>query len=152
MEPFPGYCSHPIDKAWHAGCPIAHERAEDDEVSAVADKLPAKTDPAMTRLAGMRADLERGEKPAIPKGQALERANRAFAQGRQRHQDAPDKLKAPSQEAARIDAPLLGYRLACGDLAIGNNTRCACTTTNNNSSAVRFVPNPNRACFFNGKG
>ena len=44
-------------------------------------------------------------------------ANRALTLARERHQKELEKLKAPAQEAARIEALLASYRKACGDLA-----------------------------------
>lgn len=117
LGPFPGYCSHPMDKAWREGCPIAHERPKDDEISQAMEKIAGESVPAATRLAGMKVELERRRKLATPKKQALEAANRALAQARQRHQNELDKLKAPGQDAARIEAALLSYRRACADLA-----------------------------------
>ena len=99
------------------GCPIAHERPKDDEISEATEKIAGESEPAATRLAGMKVELERRRKLAAPKKQALETANRALTQARERHQRELDKLKAPGQEAARIEASLSSYRRACADLA-----------------------------------
>ena len=116
LGPFPGYCSHPMDKAWREGCPIAHERPKDDEISKTTEKIAAEAKPATTRLAGLKVELERRKKLAAPKKQALEAANQALTLARARHQTELDKLKAPAQEAARIEAILASYRRTCTDL------------------------------------
>jgi hypothetical protein len=115
LGPFPGYCSHPMDKAWKAKCPIAHERPKEDEITDVTKKIAAETKP--TALAGLKAELERRRKLAAPKKQALQNVVGALTLARERHQKELEKLKAPAQEAAKIEALLASYRKACADLA-----------------------------------
>jgi len=117
MGPFPGYCSHPMDSAWKAQCPIAHERPKDDEITDTTKKLAAEAQSPKAGLAGMKVELERRKKLAAPKKEALETAIGALSLARERHQKELDKLKAPGQEAARIEALLASYRQACSDLA-----------------------------------
>ncbi len=117
MGPFPGYCSHPMTKAWKADCPIAHERPKEDEVTDETRKIAAETKPEVTRIASLKVELERRRKLGAPKKEAHERAVRALAAARKRHQDELEKLKAPGREAARIEALLASFRKACADLA-----------------------------------
>lgn len=117
LGPFPGYCSHPINKAWKAECPIAHERPKEDEITDATEKIAAAAQPQPTALAALKVELERRRKLAAPKHQALQLATGALALARERHQRELEKLKAPAQEAARIGALLASYRKACADLA-----------------------------------
>lgn len=117
MRRFTGYCSHPMDKAWREGCPIAHERPRDDEISEATEKISAEMQPMVTRLAGLKAELERGKTLAVPKKLALEAALGALALARERHQAELDDPKAPPHQAAGIEASLASCRQACADLA-----------------------------------
>jgi len=116
LGPFPGYCSHPMDKAWKAECPIAQERPKDDEITDATQQIAAAK-PQPTALAGLKTELERRKKLAAPKLQALQNAMGALTLARERHQKELEKLKAPAQEAAKIEALLASYRKACADLA-----------------------------------
>ncbi|HEV2247235.1 MAG TPA: hypothetical protein VGW37_11340 [Terriglobia bacterium] len=116
LGPFPGYCSHPMDKAWRAECPIAHERPKDDEITDTTKKISAEANPQATALAGMQKELERRKGLSAPKKLALETAVGALTLARERHQKDLEKLKAPAQEAAGIEALLASYRRACADL------------------------------------
>jgi hypothetical protein len=117
LGPFRGYCSHPMDKAWTAKCPIAHERPADDEITDTTKTLAANVQNELTKVASLKAELERRRKLATPKQQALQVAVGALTLARERHQKELEKLKAPAQEAARIEALLASYRKACADLA-----------------------------------
>ena len=117
LGPFPGYCSHLMDKAWKAECPIAHERPKEDEISDTTKKLATNAQPEAAKLASLKAELERRRKLAVPKQQALQIAVGALTLARENHQKELEKLKAPAQEAARIEATLASYRKACADLA-----------------------------------
>ena len=117
LGPFRGYCSHPMDKAWKANCPIAHERPADDEITDTTKKLAANSQSEAAKVASLKAELERRRKLAAPKQQALQTAAGALTMARERHQKELEKLKAPAQEAARIEAVLASYRKACADLA-----------------------------------
>ena len=117
LGPFPGYCSHPMDKAWKAECPIAHERPKEDEITDATKKIAAETKPQPNALASLKAELERRRKLAAPKQQALQNATGALALARESHQKELEKLKAPAQEAAKIEALLASYQKACADLA-----------------------------------
>ena len=117
LGPFPGYCSHPMNKAWEAECPIARERPKEDEITDVTKKLAADARQPTTELASLKAELERRKKLAAPKQQALQNAVGALTLARERHQRELEKLKAPAQEAAKIEALLASYRKACSDLA-----------------------------------
>ena len=116
LGPFPGYCSHPIDKAWKAECPIAQERPKEDEITDATQKIAAQAKPQPTALAGLKTELERRRKLATPKQQALQNAMGALTLARERHQKELEKLKAPAQEAAKIEALLASFRKACADL------------------------------------
>jgi uncharacterized protein YydD (DUF2326 family) len=116
MGPFPGYCSHPMTRAWKENCPIAHERAKEDEVTEATREIAAEVKPEVARITAMKADLERRRKVGAPKKAALDTALGALTLGRQRHQNDLEKLKAPGREAARIEALLASYRKACADL------------------------------------
>lgn len=117
LGPFRGYCSHPMDKAWKANCPIAHERPADDEITDTTKKLAANAPTEAAKVASLKAELERRRKLAAPKQQALQVAVGALTLARERHQRELEKLKAPAQEAARIEALLASYRKACADLS-----------------------------------
>jgi uncharacterized protein YydD (DUF2326 family) len=117
LGPFPGYCSHPMDKVWKAECPIAHERPEEDEVTDATKQIAAESKPQTANLAGLKSALERRRQVAAPKKQALETAIGALALARESHQKELAKLKAPGLEAAKIEALLASYRKACADLA-----------------------------------
>lgn len=100
LGPFPGYCSHPMDKAWKAECPIAHERPKGDEITDTTKKLAANSQSEAAKLASLKAELERRRKLAAPKQQALQTAVGALTLARERHQKELEKLKAPAQEFA----------------------------------------------------
>ncbi len=117
LGPFPGYCSHPMDKAWKEKCPIAHERPKEDEITEATSKLAANAQTEAAKVASLKVELERRKKLATPKQQALQTAVGALALSRERHQKELEKLKAPAQEAAKIEALLASYRKACADLA-----------------------------------
>ena len=117
LGPFPGYCSHLMDRAWKAECPIAHERPKDDEITDTTKKLGTSAQTEAAKLASLKTELERRRKLATPKQQALQTVVGALALARERHQKELEKLKAPAQEAARIEALLTSYRKACTDLA-----------------------------------
>jgi len=117
LGPFPGYCSHLTDNAWKANCPIAEERPKDDEITEATKKIMAEAKPQENALVAQKAELDRRRKLAAPKKQALETAVRALTLARERHQKELEKLRAPAQEAARIEALLMSYRKACTDLA-----------------------------------
>jgi hypothetical protein len=106
-----------MDKAWKANCPIAHERPADDEITDTTKKLAANAQTNVTKLASLKAELERRRKLAAPKQQALQVAVGALTLARERHQKELEKLKAPAQEAARIEALLASYRKAYADLS-----------------------------------
>jgi hypothetical protein len=116
MGPFPGYCSHPMNKAWQEGCPIAHERPMEDEITEATKDIAAEAKPEFTRIAAMKLELDRRRKVAAPKKQALDAVQSALARARLRHHSELEKLKAPGREAARIEALLGSYRKACADL------------------------------------
>ena len=117
MGPFPGYCSHPITKAWKAQCPIAHERPKEDEVTDATTKIAAEAQSEVARITALKTELERRRKLGAPKKNAYDEAVRALATARRRHQEDLERLKAPGREAARIEAILSSYRTACSDLA-----------------------------------
>jgi uncharacterized protein YydD (DUF2326 family) len=117
LGPFPGYCSHPMDKAWREECPIAHERPKEDEVTDTTKKFAANSQSEAAKLASLKTELEHRRKLAEPKQQALQSAVGALTLARECHQNELEKLKAPAQEAARIEALLASYRKACADLA-----------------------------------
>ena len=117
LGPFPGYCSHPMDKAWKAECPIAHERPKEDEITDTTKKLAVDSQTEAAKLASLKTELERRRKLAAPKYQALQTAMGTLTLARERHQRELEKLKAPALEAARIEALLASYRKACADLA-----------------------------------
>ena len=116
LGPFPGYCSHLMDLAWKAECPIAHERPKENEISEATAKISAEVKPQETALASMKAELVRRRKMSEPKLLALQTATRAVTQARDKHQRELEKLRAPAQEAARIEGLLGRYRDACDDL------------------------------------
>lgn len=116
LGPFPGYCSHEMNNAWKAECPIAHERSSEDEITDATKDLSAEAKPQPTALASLKTELERRRKLAAPKQLALQSAVGALALARERHQKELEKLKAPGQEAARIEALLASYRKAGADL------------------------------------
>jgi chaperonin cofactor prefoldin len=117
MGPFPGYCSHPMTKAWKEQCPIAHERPKEDEITDETRKIAAEVKPEVARIGALKVELERRRKLGVPKKQAYDAAVRALSVARKRHQDELEKLKAPGREAARIEALLGSYRKAGSDLA-----------------------------------
>jgi hypothetical protein len=117
LGPFPGYCSHPMNKAWEAECPIAHERPKEDEITDATKEIAAESKPQAANIAGLKTQLERRCQIAAPKKQALETAIGALALARESHQNELAKLKAPGLEAAKIEALLASYRKACADLA-----------------------------------
>jgi hypothetical protein len=117
LGPFPGYCSHLMDKARDEKCPIAHERPKEDEITEVTDKLAANAQAEAAKVASLKAELERRKNLAAPKYQAWQAAEGALTLARERHQVELKKLQAPAQEAARIEALLASYRKACADLA-----------------------------------
>lgn len=116
LGPFPGYCSHEMDKAWKAGCPIARERPKDDEITNTTKQIAAETKPEFARLAGLKAELARRRQVAATKRTALLIAEKALRDARNRHQDEMEKLQESAQEAARITSLLTSYRQACTDL------------------------------------
>jgi len=117
LGPFPGYCSHPMDKAWQADCPIAHERPKEDEITETTKKIAAEAKPQPNALASLKVELERRRKLAAPKQQVFQNAVGALTLARERHQKELEKLKAPAQEAAKIEALLASFRKAYADLA-----------------------------------
>jgi hypothetical protein len=116
MGPFPGYCSHPLNKAWQEGCPIAHERPKVDEIIETTREIAAEAKPEVARIAAMKLELDRRHKVAAPKKQALDAAQAALTRARQHHHNELEKLKAPGRVAASIEALLASYRKACADL------------------------------------
>jgi hypothetical protein len=92
-----------MDKAWKAECPIAHERPKEDEITDATQKIAAAAKPQPTALASLKTELERRRKLAAPKQQALQTAMGALTLARERHQKEREKLKAPAQEAAKIE-------------------------------------------------
>lgn len=116
LGPFPGYCSHEMDKAWETGCPIARERPKDDEITDTTKQIAAETKPEMARLAGLKTELARRRQMAATKQTALLAAENALRDARSRHQNEMEKLQEPAQEAARITSLLSSYRQACEDL------------------------------------
>jgi hypothetical protein len=122
LNPFRGYCSHPMDKAWRERCPIAHERPADDEVQAAAKEIVANATPARTELEKLRAELARRRKIGAPKKAALDSAFALLNAARKRQAQELDRLQEPARKAASLEALLKSYQKACDDLEILGNS------------------------------
>ena len=122
VGPFPGYCSHPLNKAWHAECPIADERPkDDDEVSKAVDATQREAKPAVSKLASLKKELERRKKLAAPRKLALDAALGDLTKARERHRKELQELNAPWEESKRISGLLVAYQTACAELDVWDN-------------------------------
>lgn len=117
VGPFPGYCSHPLNKAWSAKCPIADERPnEDDEVARALDATQGEAKSAVTKLASLKKEFERRSNLAAPKKIALDKALAELSAARERQKLELQELNAPWEESKRINGLLASYQAACAEL------------------------------------
>ena len=122
VGPFPGYCSHPLNKAWHAECPIADERPkDDDEITKAVDATQREAKPAVSKLASLKKELERRKKLAAPRKLSLDTALGDLTKARERHRKELQELNAPWEESKRISGLLAAYQTACGELDTWDN-------------------------------
>jgi hypothetical protein len=116
LNPFRGVCSHPIDKAWRAKCPIAHERPADDEVQTATKEIAAGAQAMRTELEKLKAELARRRAIGAPKKAAVDSANALLNAARKRQAQELERLQEPARQAASLEALLKAYQKACADL------------------------------------
>lgn len=117
VGPFPGYCSHELNRAWREKCPIADERPkDDDEVTYAVNAAQQEARPAVSKLATLERELERRRNLAAPRKVALEKAQAELKALRENHQRELEQADAPWEESKRIAGILDAYQVACRDL------------------------------------
>ncbi len=117
IGPFPGYCSHELNRAWREKCPIADERPkDDDEVTQAVNATQQEAHPAVSKLAILERELERRRKLAAPRKVALEKAQAELTAIREKHRQELEQAEAPWEESKRIAGLLDAYKTACRDL------------------------------------
>ena len=116
LGPLRGYCSHPMDKAWQANCPIAHERVNDEKAPEATQTAPAAIKSEAAMLTEMKIDLVIRRQKLAPKKDALDQAETKLRMARERRQSELISLKELGKQAARLEAMLTSYRATCDDL------------------------------------
>lgn len=116
LGPLPGYCAQPIDEAYHARCPLAHEHHGHAAMAKVANDIGKEAGARKARLEGLRRDLARRKAMAEPKKVALDAARKDLTAARLRHSEELGKLRALSETASDLDAKCSGYLSSCEDL------------------------------------
>lgn len=116
LNPFRGVCSHPMDKAWRAQCPIAHERPAEDDVQAAVKGIVAGSQSVRTELEKLRAELARREAIGAPKKAAVDSATALLDAARKRQAQELERLQEPARQAASLESMLKAYQRACADL------------------------------------
>jgi len=120
LGPFPGYCSHPMDKARLAKCTIARERKSDDEVRDAISEVAAVPASDVSKLAEARAEFKRRQALAAPKKAAYDYAQALLNAARKRHREELTRLKEPARQAAALEALLTSFQSACTELETWN--------------------------------
>jgi hypothetical protein len=117
VGPFPGYCSHPLNKAWREECPIADQRPkDDDEVTLAVNATQSEAKPAVSKMASLKKELDRRQKLAAPRKLALGKAQGELVAARARQKKELEALNAPWEESKRISGLLVAYQTACVEL------------------------------------
>lgn len=119
VGPFPGYCSHPLNKAWHAECPIADQRPkDDDEVTLAVNATQREAKSAVSKMVSLKKELDRRQKLAAPRKLALGKAQGELVAARARQKTELEALNAPWEESKRISGLLVAYQTACVELEV----------------------------------
>jgi hypothetical protein len=122
LVPFKGVCSHPMDSAWHAKCPIAKQRPADDEVTKAADTASGQAVEIRSELERLRAEHNRQLGIVAEKKRIFDSAQALVRAARQRQIKELENLKEPARNAAMIEALHRSYAKGCTDLETINST------------------------------
>jgi hypothetical protein len=116
LEPFYGYCSHPMDAAYRAECPIAKQRPPDDAVRKITEDIEGLAPTVRSELERLKTDAEHHEGVAAEKKRAMESAEALFTAARVRQRIELESLKEPARSAAKIEALHYSFAKGCQDL------------------------------------
>lgn len=116
LQPFAGYCSQPLNRAWRSNCPLADDRPTEDQVEHGLKKAQTEAERRAELLARQKGLLKQQQKIAGTKETALQTARRALNEARERRNKSLQKLNEPNRQAADLDAAFNGYRDACHEL------------------------------------
>jgi hypothetical protein len=120
MEPFHGYCSHPMDAAYKAQCPIARQRPPDDAVRQATEGLKDSAPIVRSELERLQAELKHHEDIAAEKKRVMDSAQALFDAARVRQRIELEGLKEPARTAATIEALHRSFAKGCQDLELLN--------------------------------
>lgn len=116
MEPFFGYCSHPMDAAYKAQCPIAKQRPPDDAVRQATNEIEDAAPIIRSELERMQAEHKHHQGVADEKKRAMQSAQAFFNAARVRQRMELEELKEPERNAAMIEALHRSFTKGCQDL------------------------------------
>ena len=116
MEPFYGYCSHPMDAAYKAQCPIAKQRAQDDAVRQATNEIQGQAPIVRSELERLQAEYKHHQGIADEKKRAMQSAQALFSAARVRQRMELEALKEPARDAAMIEALHRSFTKGCQDL------------------------------------
>ncbi len=123
MGPFPGYCSHYMDDAWRAHCPIADKRPkDDDEVAEVVKQIAASPkSPKEDEITRDKAELARRKKIVAQRKTSLDTAQTKVNGLRARQATELAQINFPNQQAGQIEAYLESFKQSYADFQRWNS-------------------------------
>jgi hypothetical protein len=114
--PFADVCSHPMDDARDAKCPLARARPEDPALSQATDAAERQAAGLKAELVRLRGELSRRLSIAAEKKRALDSAQALLNAARRSQLTELENLKAPARNAAMIEALHHSFAKGCADL------------------------------------
>ncbi len=115
--PFQDVCSHPMDEARTAQCPLARSRQEDPALKELAEVASGEQAARLGLEARrLRAEYEHRLEIASEKRRSFESAQALLKAGRSRQLKELQDLAEPALKAARIEALHQSYSKGCDDL------------------------------------
>lgn len=118
LGPFPGYCSHDMNDAWRAKCPIAKQRPTDDDevVDAVKQIAASPKSPKEDEIARDKVELARRNKVVAERKALLDSAQAKVNALRTRHAAELAQINFPNLQAGQIETYLSSFKQSYADL------------------------------------
>lgn len=119
--PFQDVCSHPMNEAREAKCPLARSRQEDPEIGKLTTTATGEQAAGLKReLERLKAEHQRRVAIAAEKERVLKSAQALLKAARDRQFKELQDLAEPARKAARVEALHQSYTQGCDDLELLN--------------------------------
>lgn len=115
--PFEDVCSHPMDEAREARCPLARSRPRDSDIENLAHAATGEqASRFQAELERLRVEHQRRLKIVEEEKRTYEALQAKLTSARERHRLELESLERPARDAAMVEALHRSYTKGCEDL------------------------------------